>query len=61
MTTQISLSTAYDFHLGGVIAISPESYGKALDSIAKMMGRINDETFQAEVRAYEKKLPCYLD
>jgi hypothetical protein len=62
MLTHIdSLAKAYETHLGGVLAISPELYGRALDAIAQRLGRQNDEAFRVEVRAHEKTLPCYLD
>jgi len=56
-----TLAQAYDAHLGYVLAISPARYGKALDAIAESLGRVNDEAFRAEVRAYENSLPSYED
>ena len=47
--------------LGGVMAISPGLYHKALERIAELMGRENDEEFRKEIREYEKTLPCDLD
>lgn len=61
MPEKPTLATAYDSVLGGVLSISPELYGTALDRIAKMLDRENNEAFRAEVRAHELTLPCDLD
>jgi hypothetical protein len=47
--------------LGGVGAISPRLYGQALDRIAKITGRVNDESFRNEVTECLRSVPCPLD
>lgn len=57
----ISLIEAYDHILGGVMAISPDLYKTALEKIAEMTGRENNEQFQLEIAEIGRSMPCYLD
>lgn len=57
----IPLQDAYMAILGGVMAISPDLYDKALDKIARLSGRTNDEKFKKEVYEISKSMPCDLD
>lgn len=56
-----SLDDACMMILGGVGAISPRLYGMALDKIAAMTGRANDETFRSDVTGVLRTFPCPLD
>ena len=47
--------------LGGVGAISPELYGRTLDEIARLVGRVNDTQFKCEVIDVLATFPCPLD
>ena len=58
---KISLDAAYNSVLGGVMAISPELYTKALHQIAVLCQCPVDYNFIEKVKAYEKTLPCDLD
>ena len=56
------LRVSYMKHLGGVGAISPRRYQMALELIAHDLGKDKvDDAFRAEVRKFEKSLPCPLD
>lgn len=57
----VPLPIAYSYVLGGVSACSPEIYRQAMDEIAALCRRKNDDIFRAEVREYEKTLPCDID
>ena len=47
--------------LGGVGAISPRLYGQALDRIAEITGRVNDDSFRSEVTECLRSVPCGLN
>jgi len=60
-STHCSLDEACMIILGGVGAISPRLYGMALDQIAEMTGRTNDEKFRSDVTGVLRTFPCPLD
>lgn len=47
----ITVKEAYDIVLGNVLAISPEYYKQAMERIAKLTGRNNDEILCHEIMA----------
>lgn len=57
----IPLAAAYEIVLGGVMAISPDLYRRALERMAAMTGRVNDEAFRAEVDKIGRMMPCDFD
>lgn len=61
METKLTLPAAYNAVLGGVLAISPALYASALDRVAALLGRENNDDFRKEVRAHELSLPAYED
>ena len=61
LTAAMSMADAYEATLGGVMAIAPDAYGAALEKISQLMGRVNDDAFQAEVAEHGKSLPSYMD
>lgn len=57
----IPLDLAYELTLGCFLCISPDLYTKALNRMAEMAGRVNDEAFRAEVAEIGRARPCDLD
>jgi len=47
--------------LGGVCAISGPLFGQALNKIAEMTGRVNDDQFRRDVLRVIAEFPCPLD
>lgn len=56
-----NLDDACRIILGGVGAISPSLYKEALDKIAEMTGRTNDDQFKNDVTEILRTFPCPLD
>lgn len=56
-----SLKEACTIVFGGVGAMSPEIYSKALEKVADMCDRLVDDDFRSEVADVLKDLPCPLD
>lgn len=57
----IPLVVAYEIVLGGVMAISPELYAEALNRMAAMSGRENNDAFKADVAKISRSTLCDLD
>lgn len=57
----IPLALAYDLTVGCFLCCSPDLYAKALERMAEMTGRVNDEAFRAEVAEIGRTRPCDLD
>ena len=55
------LKQVYSSVLGGVGAISPDLYEKALEIMAAMCERELDDDFREEVRVIGKSMPCPID
>jgi hypothetical protein len=57
----VSMAEAYEAVLGGVMAIAPDFYSLALEQMAQLMGRTNDDAFRAEVAEHGRSLPSDMD
>lgn len=57
----LSLEQAYQKVLGGAIAISPFLYAAALNKIAELTGRKNDDSLKSDVAKIGLSMPEYVD
>lgn len=58
---QVSLREAYETILGGVAAISPAIYERAVARMAALVGRVNSEALRAEIAEIGKTMASGLD